>query len=259
MEISVQEIQSKIESAEIVLIGIGEEFESKVLIEQSKLYEEACKGLQDNGLVDLQPYVNYYFMNNKQNEIVNALKNLFSLVENKNYFVVSTCMNNYLDLALFRKDRVVQPCGNLSYMQCVAGCEDVLTQVPESFWEELEDCCMGKKKWDQLIIPKCDKCGERLTFNTLYAEKYNEKGYLEQWSVYMKWLQGTVNRKLFVLELGVGLQFPSVIRWPFERTVYYNKKAEMLRVHKNLYQLTPELKEQGYFIPQNAVDVLKSL
>ena len=60
--------------------------------------------------------------------------------------------------------------------------------------------------------------------NNVYAENYNENGYLSDWQIYTKWLQGTLNKKVLILELGVGLVFPSVIRWPFEKIAFYNQK-----------------------------------
>ena len=60
--------------------------------------------------------------------------------------------------------------------------------------------------------------------NNVYAENYDESGYLDQWGHYRKWLQGTLNRRLFVLELGVGMRFPSVVRWPFEKVAFFNQK-----------------------------------
>ena len=98
-----------------------------------------------------------------------------------------------------------------------------------------------------------------MVLNNIYAENYNEKGYLEQWSLYTKWLQGTLNRKLLVLELGEGMRFPTVIRWPFEKIAYFNKKAVFVRVNEELYQLTEELSEKGLGISKNAIAWLESL
>lgn len=67
----------------------------------------------------------------------------------------------------------------------------------------------------------------------------------EDWENYLKWLQGTLNKNLFVLELGVGFKYPDVIRFPFEKTVYYNRKAYMCRINENLYQLPVEVKDKG--------------
>ena len=39
----------------------------------------------------------------------------------------------------------------------------------------------------------------------------------DSWETYTKWLQGTLNRNLVILELGVGMELPQLIRFPFER------------------------------------------
>ena len=77
--------------------------------------------------------------------------------------------------------------------------------------------------------------------------------------MYMKWLQGTLNRKLCVLELGVSLKFPTVIRFPFEKTAFFNRKAQFIRVHEKLYQLSEELADKGISQPENAVNFLNRI
>lgn len=81
----------------------------------------------------------------------------------------------------------------------------------------------------------------------------------KEWEMYLKWLQGTLNRKLFVLELGVGLKYPDVIRFPFEKISYFNQKAELVRVHDRLFQLPAELGEKGKSIQENPVHLLASM
>ena len=68
-----------------------------------------------------------------------------------------------------------------------------------------------------------------------------------------------MNKKVCILELGVGMQYPSVIRFPFEKAAYFNQKADFIRVNQNLYHLTEELKDKGISISENAVDWLASM
>ena len=96
------------------------------------------------------------------------------------------------------------------------------------------------KKYD------CKQCGSELRFNLLDTKEYREEGYLERWKCYMKWLQGTLNKELCVIEAGAGVKLPSVIRWPFEKTVFYNQKAKMFRIHKMFYQVNEEVAERAY-------------
>ena len=88
------------------------------------------------------------------------------------------------------------------------------------------------------------------------VSKYAEEGYLKQWDVYTKWLQGTVNKKLCVLELGAGLEYPKIIRFPFEKIVFYNQKAFMYRIHSLIYQLGEEIGNRGIGIKEDPIDFL---
>ena len=83
-----------------------------------------------------------------------------------------------------------------------------------------------------------------------------EEGYSQQWQHYMEWLQRTLNRRLCVLELGVGMAYPTVIRWPFEKIVFLNQKSNLFRVHSKLYYLTEEIQGRGYSLEEKPIDFL---
>jgi len=119
-----------------------------------------------------------------------------------------------------------------------------------------------RKKYEEQIKkgeePICPHCGKQLIMNHLGCNKYSEEWYLEKWSLYTKWLQGTLNKNLCVLELGVGMKYPSVIRWPFEKVVFINQKAKLIRVHESLYQLTQEVKDKGTSVQADPIEFLRN-
>lgn len=105
----------------------------------------------------------------------------------------------------------------------------------------------------------CNECGETLIFNNIYADEYyDENGYLDKFADYKKWLQTTINKNLCILELGVGMRFPTVIRFAFDKLAYYNQKCHFYRVHETLFQHTAENCERGISIKQNAKEFLQS-
>lgn len=112
----------------------------------------------------------------------------------------------------------------------------------------------SKLEKDRIVAP----CGSDASGNVVTNENYDESCYLPQWEVYTKWLQNTLNRKLCILELGVGFQFPSVVRFPFEKVAFFNRKSAMVRVHSKLAQLTPEISERSISIFQNPVELLNN-
>ena len=70
---------------------------------------------------------------------------------------------------------------------------------------------------------------------------------------YLHWLGFTLNQKLCILELGVGFVQPQVIRFPFEKTCYFNQKSVFIRVHETLWQLSKEISERGIAVKKNPV------
>ena len=228
-------IRELIKDADLVLIGIGKEFERYTFLQEA--------------------------------DVLQALNNLAKIVEKKNYFVVSICTNDIAKRSNFQRDRVVQPCGTIEQKQCANRCEEGLSSLREAEYEQvlqqvktsnasgegMEDLLNDLSKIDLDI---CPKCGEKLILNTVYTENYDENGYLKDWSRYTKWLQGTLNKKLCVLELGVDLTYPSIIRWPFEKVAFYNNIAHFVRVNERLYHMSEEIKDKGISIPQNAVQWL---
>ena len=107
-----------------------------------------------------------------------------------------------------------------------------------------------------MYVKRCTKCNKMMQPNVVNYDYYDETGYLEKWDRYTKWLQGTVNRKLCILELGVGLQYPTVIRWPNEKIVTYNNKAYMFRIHNKLSQLSEGIGERAKSVAENPMNII---
>lgn len=102
-------------------------------------------------------------------------------------------------------------------------------------------------------------CGSDRSGNVVTNEDYDESCYLSQWQYYRNWLTSTIGKKLCILELGVGMAYPSVIRMPFERTVLYNQKSSMIRIHSKLAQVPEEIQGRSICYDENPVKFLNTL
>lgn len=280
--------RERISRAEMVLVGLGEEFDDGMLQDcpqyadgREKLgamglgtlipaWADFCGGIHTKGREDRKavrvqegPGAEQGRCITAQERLIMALENLRVLLEPKNYFVVSVSSNSIISRVSWRDGHLVMPCGAAVKKQCAAGCDAVLEMATEEDRLKLrgvfEKLYAGQQAELSGLLGKCPVCGGDMVFNNIYAENYNEDGYLGQWQLYGKWLKGTVNRRLLVLELGVGMRFPTVIRWPFEKAAYFNNKAFFCRVNQKLYQLTEELSGKGAGISQNAIDWLCGL
>lgn len=245
----------QLNDADLVLVGIGEDFEEADYLKEVTAYQEVCDRVARDGAQWVMPYVNRYFLKNNV-KLQKAFKELENLLEGKNYFVVSVCMNGFLSEINLKKDRVTEPCGGYMKLQCKDACTPVTEVTGLDVFEEIEKCIIGEMEFKDIHMPVCAACGSPMELNSLYAQNYAEAGYTDSWSVYMKWLQGTLNKKLCVLELGAGMMFSGVTRFRFEKIVALNQKARLIRVHQHLYQLPEEIAERGLSIAQNAVAFL---
>jgi len=163
------------------------------------------------------------------------------LIKDKDFFIVTTVTDGEMLKSPLEQSRMVAPCGNVTWRQCSKTCT--------------------KDIWEPGEIPQdvCPHCGAPLTGNTIEAEDYIEEGYLPQWKAYTTWLAGTLNKKLLVLELGVGFQTPTVIRWPFEKTVSINKKSHMYRIHGKFAQLPDTVKGKADAVLENSTEFFRKL
>lgn len=251
-----EDLLDRIDASQMILIGLGEEVDASRSIQKSLYYRQIENRTEKK---QMMPYVMSNRLLDVQNDWKSFYQDLFSIVKEKNYFVVSTCMDGYAKEFFDDGSRVVMPCGQYQKLQCPEGCHSEFFDISETLKTQVYQYMKESIPEQMLEFPVCPYCGRSLVFNNVHAEKYLEDSYLKQWSVYIKWLQGTLNKELTVLELGVGMSFPTVIRWPFEKTVFLNQKAVMYRIHSRLYQVTEEIKDKAYGIQKDPVIFVKEL
>jgi len=253
-------LKDKIADADMVLIGIGEEFSEK--FENIADYPTLAKALtateQNESLAWLVPYLEaLYLKEEKTSPQVTAYRNLCELIRGKNYFIVTTCIDGLIHNAGLDDSRIVEPCGNYSRLQCSRKCNSQLYDA-ESYLAQIQSA-LEKENYESLECPICDECGAPLSFNHIMCENYAEEGYLPQWQNYTKWLQLTLNRKLCILELGVGMHLPQIIRWRFEKVGFLNQKSTFFRINETLYQLASDMGDKGVSIRGNSMQFLTKL
>lgn len=242
-----------IREADLVLIGIGEELDSLRRIMAEPAYTELKSRTQNERML---PFARKILLDKQED---NPYKNILPILENKNYFIISTCQDGKIKKAGLNGDRIAEPCGGYERLQCSEGCTNTLYEIPSEFLSRIEDYMNGTCREEELEELLCPVCGKPLVFNRVDAGNYVEDGYIDQWMLYKKWLQGTVNKKLCILELGVGMKYPTIIRWPFEKVAFFNQKSEFYRIHSKLYQMPKELAGRGTGICQSPEKFLKEL
>ena len=252
------ELKKRLEEADMVLVGIGEDFEEKRYLQQNKKYCDCCGQIAQARAEWVMPYVNRLFLKDND-QLQKAYQALAKVLEGKNYFVLTSCMDGLIRETFIKPERIVEPCGTYSKMQCANGCAGSVCDTDAWLLVQIENGCVTEKDWSGITSVKCEHCNQPMVLNSLYAEHYAEAGYSAAWSLYTKWLQGTVNKKLCILELGSGMMFANILRFRFEKIVGLNQKSSLIRIHKNLYQVPVEIADRGQGISQNAVDFMAEI
>ena len=261
---AIEMIKKEISEADRILVGLGEEFDNAASLKQISEYESKKELLKKKDKEWLLPTLNSFYGKEDDIKIKEKLSHFSELLEEKDYYVITTSLNGAIREVPWREGRLVMPCGGSYQMQCENGCENEIMEVSDQIADKIETFLSSlseESNWTKLegFMGKCPQCGAHMILNNIYSANYDENGYLDRWKEYKAWLQGTLNKRVLILELGVTMQYPSVIRWPFEKIAFFNKKAFMYRINGRLYQLTEELNGKGCSIPQNAIDWLQFL
>ena len=249
MEVGFDQIRKEIEACEKLLIGIGEEWQQAKGKDIDGVYDllaELIRG-KDYFIVTMVTDARIYhsMLGSGQEYVRTAEQEAMEIPCGAEVDDGTRKLMDRLFPVSHKKEtltqRIVAPCGNETWRQCSQACT-------RDIWEPGE-------------IPDdiCPHCGAPLTGNTMEAGTYIEEGYLPQWNRYMQWLSGTLNKKLLILELGVGFRHPGVVRFAFEKTAYFNQKARMYRVNQTFSQITEELQGKAISVPENSVEWMKSL
>ena len=258
-ESGLQELRACVQDAEMVLVGLGEDFQYdwNTLTEDERYREIEAEIGGNKERIWIIPFLQKMILQQfRDDKWKRAYKNLEGMLTGKNYFIISLCMDDYIYGTGLKENRIVTPCGGFRKMQCDNNCSHTLSDIPQGSYNEVLRYYRKELPINAMQEPVCDRCGGKLRFNQLGVTQYAEEGYLERWNQYTKWLQGTVNKKLCVIELGVGMEYPTVIRFPFEKIIFYNQKAFLYRVHPTLYHIGEEISDRGCAISEVPVDYL---
>ena len=263
-----QKLSEMMEDSDLCIIGIGDEWNwVKRGMKSDSRYNQLLEYCSKEGNHWLLPIVEYeYAYYNNDNRIEEAYRALRKLVGEKKHFVVTDTFLQDALLFGFDYERAVFPCGNYMFLQTNDASDGLLNaEKTEEFMDVVNTIHSIITELDGLLqedssFSKPFKDGKEWSLNQKRKEyrgiTYNEAAYKDGWDKFMKYLTQTINTKLLMLELGVGLDYPTVIRWPFEKVAFVNEKAHLVRVHEKLYHHTPEIASRTDSIQMNSVDYI---
>ena len=200
----------------------------------------------------------YIYINRYMDAPKPVYDDLLKLVQDKDYFVITTNVDHCFQKASFDKKRLFYTQGDYGLFQCSEPC------CQETFDNEAVIREMVKRQKDMKIppelLPVCPHCGKPLTMNLRSDNKFVEdEGWHRAAERYENFLRTREGGKILFLELGVGYNTPVIIKYPFWQMTAKNPNAIYACINQGQAVCPQEIKKQSICMDADIGQVLHSL
>jgi NAD-dependent SIR2 family protein deacetylase len=254
----IAKLRSAIDEAETIIIGAGAGLSTSAgFIYTGERFEKyfqdfaAKYHFQDMYVGGFYPYdtdeehwaywSRYIWVNRYMDAPKPVYEELFRLVEDKDYFVLTTNVDHCFQKAGFDKHRLFYTQGDYGLLQCSQPChkatydnEEIIRKmmeaqgyvIAEDGTPSLPEGVTAKLSVPRELIPHCPKCGKPMIYNLRSDSTFVEdEGWHAAANRYSSFLHSHQNTKTLFLELAVGYNTPGIVKYPFWRLTYAWQQA----------------------------------
>ena len=200
----------------------------------------------------------YIFINRYMDAPKPVYDDILKLVQDKDYFVITTNVDHCFQKAGFDKKRLFYTQGDYGLFQCSEPC------CQETFDNEAVIREMVKRQKDMKIpselLPVCPHCGKPLTMNLRSDDTFAEdEGWHRAAERYEDFLRTRAGGKILFLELGVGYNTPAIIKYPFWQMTAKNPNAIYACINQGQAVCPQEIQRQAICINIDLGNALQEL
>lgn len=198
------------------------------------------------------------FINRYQDAPIPVYENLYEIVKDKNYFVITTNVDHCFQKAGFDKQRLFYTQGDYGLFQCSVPCHNKTYDNEEIIRR------MVAKQQDMKIpselVPHCPVCGKPMTMNLRSDNTFVEDdGWFAAKRRYDTFLADNKRKQILFVEFGVGMNTPGIIKYPFWRMTYKNAGARYVCVNLNGAYASAEIAGRAVCLSEDAGGILTEL
>ncbi len=200
---------------------------------------------------------------------------LLALIQDKDYFVLTTNVDHCFQKAGFDKHRLFYTQGDYGLFQCSDPChqetydnEEAVRQMVQAQGYEiaennvlrLPDGVQPKMVVPTALVPHCPRCGKPMDMNLRADDTFVENaGWHRAAERYSEFLRRHQYVNTLFLELGVGFNTPVIIKYPFWRMTAKNSNAIYACINQGQVVCPGEIKKQAICIDGDIEEVLTQL
>ena len=200
----------------------------------------------------------YIYINRYMDAPKPVYDDILKLVQDKDYFVITTNVDHCFQKAGFDKKRLFYTQGDYGLFQCSEPC------CQETFDNEAVIREMVRRQEDMKVptelLPACPHCGKPLTMNLRSDNKFVEdEGWHAAAERYENFLRTRAGGKILFLELGVGYNTPVIIKYPFWQMTAKNPNAIYACINQGQAVCPREIQRQAICINIDLGNALQEL
>ena len=292
MENKIQKLKERIQQADAVIIGAGAGLSTAAgFIYSGERFERYFSdfgkkyGFHDMYSGGFYPYSTqeefwaywsrYIWINRYMDAPKRTYEDLFRLVRNKDYFVLTTNVDHCFQKAGFDRKRLFYTQGDYGLFQCSKPCckktwdnEEMVRRmiisqgfvIGEDKALTLPEGQTAAMRIPSELLPKCPNCGRPLTMNLRSDDKFVEdEGWQEAAAEYEAWLTAHQHQKVVWLEIGVGYNTPGIIKYNFWQQVYQNKQAVYACLNMEELPIPEAIRDRSIVIGGDSSQVIGEL
>ena len=270
-----EQLRTALQSCDAVVIGAGAGLSASAgFTYDGKRFEKYFSdfarkyGIQDMYSGGFYPFASqeefwaywsrYIYINRYQDAPKPVYESLLKLVQDKDYFVITTNVDHCFQKAGFDKKRLFYTQGDYGLFQCSEPC------CQETFENEAVIREMVARQENMKIppalLPVCPHCGKPLTMNLRADDRFVEdEGWHRAAERYETFLRTREGQKILFLELGVGYNTPGIIKYPFWQMTAKNPNAVYACINQGQAACPQQLDRQSVCIHADIGQVLQSL
>ncbi len=185
-------------------------------------------------------------------------ENLLRLLAGKDFFVLTTNVDHLFQANGFPKDRLFYTQGDYGLWQCRTPCHSKTYDNEETVRRMVAE--QKDRRVPAALLPRCPVCGEPMEMNLRSDDSFVEdEGWHEAAARYRDWLAHHRTGRVLYWELGVGMNTPGIIKYPFWRMAADNPAATFVTVNKGEAYVPRELSGRSIPVDDDIAKVLESL
>ncbi len=200
----------------------------------------------------------YIYINRYTEPPTELYSRLLGLLDGRDFFVITTNVDHCFQRAGIDKKRLFYTQGDYGLFQCSEPCCGE-TYDNEAVIREM----VGRQKDMRIpteLIPRCPHCGRPMTMNLRADERFVEdEGWHRAAERYADFLRRCRRLKTLYLELGVGMNTPAIIKYPFMQMTAKNPQAVYACANSDSYPVPPVIAERSLMLQGDIADILNRL